>query len=113
MADISNVHEAKTHLSELLEHARAGEEIVIAKASRPVAKLVPFAPRPRARVAGLGAGAIAYSAEDSDAALAAEFRDGRPDDPLDVSIREQARRHKGAGRRRTTAGRAPRRAARR
>ncbi len=39
-----NVHDAKTHLSKLLERAEAGEEIVIAKAGRPVAKLVPFAP---------------------------------------------------------------------
>jgi prevent-host-death family protein len=40
-----NVHEAKTHLSKLLDRAEAGEEIVIAKAGRPVAKLVPFAPQ--------------------------------------------------------------------
>lgn len=35
-----NVHEAKTHLSRLLDEAAAGEEIVIAKAGRPVARLV-------------------------------------------------------------------------
>ena len=38
-----NVHEAKTHLSRLLERVSAGEEIVIAKAGRPVARLVPYA----------------------------------------------------------------------
>lgn len=38
-----NVHEAKTHLSRLIERAQAGEEIVLAKAGEPVAKLVPFA----------------------------------------------------------------------
>lgn len=37
-----NVHDAKTQLSRLLDRARAGEEIVIAKAGVPVAKLVPF-----------------------------------------------------------------------
>ena len=38
-----NVHEAKTHLSRLLDRVHAGEEIVIAKAGKPYAKLVPFA----------------------------------------------------------------------
>ena len=37
-----NIHAAKTHLSRLLERAAAGEEIVIAKAGKPVAKLVPL-----------------------------------------------------------------------
>lgn len=36
-----NVHEAKTHLSKLLERVRAGEEIVLAKAGKPYARLVP------------------------------------------------------------------------
>ncbi len=37
-----NIHEAKTHLSRLLERVQAGEEIIIAKAGRPVARLVPI-----------------------------------------------------------------------
>ncbi|HEV2746291.1 MAG TPA: type II toxin-antitoxin system Phd/YefM family antitoxin [Allosphingosinicella sp.] len=37
-----NVHEAKTHFSKLLDRAHAGEEIVVAKAGKPYAKLVPF-----------------------------------------------------------------------
>ena len=37
-----NTHQAKTHLSQLLEEVAAGEEIVIAKAGRPVARLVPL-----------------------------------------------------------------------
>ena len=37
---IVNIHQAKTHFSRLVERAAAGEEIVIAKAGRPVAKLV-------------------------------------------------------------------------
>lgn len=39
-----NVHEAKTHLSRLLERAHAGEEIVLAKAGKPYARLVPLEP---------------------------------------------------------------------
>lgn len=37
-----NTHEAKTHLSRLLERVAEGEEIVIAKAGKPVAMLVPY-----------------------------------------------------------------------
>ena len=46
-----NVHEAKTQLSRLLERVRAGEEIVIAKAGAPCARLVPLDPPPE-RVLG-------------------------------------------------------------
>lgn len=37
-----NIHEAKTHLSRLVERAAAGEEIIIGKAGKPMARLVPF-----------------------------------------------------------------------
>ena len=40
-----NIHEAKTHLSRLLVRVRRGEEIVIAKAGKPVARLVPIDPK--------------------------------------------------------------------
>jgi prevent-host-death family protein len=40
-----NVHEAKTHLSRLLERVQAGEEIVIAKAGKPCARLLPVSTR--------------------------------------------------------------------
>ena len=36
-----NIHEAKTHLSRLIERVEAGEEITLARAGRPVARLVP------------------------------------------------------------------------
>ena len=36
-----NVHEAKTHLSKLLDRVARGEEIVVAKAGKPIARLVP------------------------------------------------------------------------
>ncbi len=42
MARVTNIHEAKTHFSKLVERAEAGEEIVIGRAGRPVARLVPF-----------------------------------------------------------------------
>ncbi|MFI6863159.1 type II toxin-antitoxin system Phd/YefM family antitoxin [Streptomyces sp. NPDC050421] len=37
-----NVHEAKTHLSRILEHVATGEEVIISKAGEPVAKVVPL-----------------------------------------------------------------------
>jgi len=43
-----NIHDAKTHLSRLIERVEAGEEVTIARAGRPVARLVPLrAARPR------------------------------------------------------------------
>jgi prevent-host-death family protein len=42
---IINVHAAKTHLSRLVDRASDGEEVIIAKAGRPVARLVPIASR--------------------------------------------------------------------
>jgi prevent-host-death family protein len=39
---VVNIHEAKTHLSRLLDQVAGGEDFVIAKAGRPVAKLVPL-----------------------------------------------------------------------
>jgi prevent-host-death family protein len=44
MADTVNIYDAKTNLSKLVDRAAAGEEIVIAKAGKPKAKLVPYQP---------------------------------------------------------------------
>jgi prevent-host-death family protein len=41
MAEV-NVHEAKTHLSRLLQRVAAGEEIIISRAGKPIARLVPI-----------------------------------------------------------------------
>jgi prevent-host-death family protein len=49
MSESVNVYEAKTHLSQLLDRAAAGEEIVIARAGRPVARLVALADSPPRR----------------------------------------------------------------
>jgi prevent-host-death family protein len=40
---VFNIHEAKTHFSKLLERVLNGEEVVIAKAGKPVARIVPYA----------------------------------------------------------------------
>lgn len=48
-----NIHEAETHLSRLVEEVAAGEEIIIAKAGRPMARLVPLENAPKKRRLGL------------------------------------------------------------
>ena len=53
-----NIHEAKTHLSRLVERVEAGEEVVIARAGRPVARLVPYRARTRSRTPGLWRGRV-------------------------------------------------------
>lgn len=47
-----NIHEAKSKLSKLVEEVLAGEEVIIAKAGKPVAKLVPYKPSPKPRQFG-------------------------------------------------------------
>lgn len=50
MAEVINVHEAKTHLSRLLDRVHAGEEVVLGKAGKPYARLVPLKPSPKRRL---------------------------------------------------------------
>jgi prevent-host-death family protein len=66
-----NVHEAKTHLSRLLRRVAGGEEIVIARAGVPVARLVPVEERPK-RVFGGDRGRFEVP-EDFDAPLPEEI----------------------------------------
>ena len=75
MTKTVNLYEAKTHLSSLVDRAAQGEEIVIAKAGRPKAKLVPFreATTPREPANLLG---VTYVAEDFDDPLPPEIRAG-------------------------------------
>jgi prevent-host-death family protein len=63
-----NVHEAKTHFSKLLGRVEQGEEIVIARAGRPVARLSPVSPASKKRVLG-GARGQVWIADDFDAPL--------------------------------------------
>lgn len=55
---IVNMHEAKTHLSRLIERVVAGEEIVIGRAGRPIARLVPYVEGRQRRSPGRWAGRI-------------------------------------------------------
>lgn len=57
---VVNVYEAKTHLSKLLEAVERGEDVVIARAGRPVADLVPHRPRRRSIRWGALAGEITF-----------------------------------------------------
>jgi prevent-host-death family protein len=78
---VINIHAAKTHLSRLLAEVAAGEEIVIAKAGKPVARLLPFELRREPRRPGLMKGKI-WIADDFDDPLPEEimaaFRGERP-----------------------------------
>jgi prevent-host-death family protein len=73
MTETVNLYEAKTHLSRLVDRAAQGEEIVIAKAGKPKAKLVPFhqaaVPREPGNLLG-----ITFIAEDFDEPLPPEVR---------------------------------------
>jgi prevent-host-death family protein len=64
-----NIHAAKTHFSRLVERAERGEEIIIARAGRPVARLAPLAGPGRPRRLGLLEGRRIRIARDFDAPL--------------------------------------------
>ncbi len=68
MGKTVNVHEAKTHLSKLLERVQLGEEIVIARSGKPVARLVAVKEPGRRREPGSARGQIRM-AENFDAPL--------------------------------------------
>jgi len=72
MAVTVNIHEAKTNFSKLLARAISGEEVIIAKAGTPVARLVPFKEKPARRVPGSAIGKIGI-APDFDAPLPEEM----------------------------------------
>ncbi|MDB5075930.1 MAG: putative Antitoxin of toxin-antitoxin system, phd type [Chloroflexi bacterium] len=69
-----NIHEAKTHLSRLVEEVANGDDIVIAKAGKPVARLVAIEPQHAPRKFGLLKGRIQI-ADDFDAPLPADLLD--------------------------------------
>ena len=68
---VVNMHEAKTHLSRLVERVQAGEEIVIGRAGKPVAKLVPYEGKQERRGYGAWKGKV-WIADDFDDDLPAE-----------------------------------------
>lgn len=63
---IVNIHEAKTHLSRLVERAASGEDIIIGKAGRPMARLVAYTERKQPRKPGGLKGRL-WVADDFDA----------------------------------------------
>jgi prevent-host-death family protein len=73
MSSTYNMHEAKTHLSRLAERAADGEEIVIARNGRPLARLVSM-PERRTRRLGLARGRIDVG-EDFDAPLPSDIQE--------------------------------------
>lgn len=80
MSEMVNMHEAKTHLSRLAERAAKGEEIVIARSGRPLAKLVPIGDERRPRKLGLWKGKVRLGPDFDDplpAELQQHFEGGR------------------------------------
>ncbi len=75
MTETVNVHTAKTELSKLLARVEKGEEIVIARGTVPVARLVPIAPAPKKRVPGRYKGMFT---------VGPEFFEPLPQDELDA-----------------------------
>lgn len=75
MQTVVNIHEAKTHLSRLLDAVERGEDVVIARAGKPVATLVIYRP-PRQTIAPPGtlAGQGWWMADDFDAPIDDQFK---------------------------------------
>jgi prevent-host-death family protein len=75
-----NIHEAKTHLSKLLERVEAGERVVIARAGEPVAVLAPYRETLRKRRLGAFAGQVKIHADFDELPpdMAAAFGSERP-----------------------------------
>lgn len=69
-----NIHDAKTNLSRLIEQVLAGEEIVISKAGKPVARLIPYVQPTEVRKPGLMKGKIRINSNFDDP-LPAEIQD--------------------------------------
>lgn len=63
-----NIHEAKTHLSRLVDEVAEGGEVIIARAGKPVARLVPLVPSPSPKRLGLLKGKL-HVPDDFDAPL--------------------------------------------
>lgn len=68
-----NIHDAKTRLSALIAAVEAGEEVIISRANKPVARLVAVECKPARRQFGLHKGHALYVSEDFDEPLPDEF----------------------------------------
>ena len=71
---VANIHEAKTQLSRLIDRAEAGEEIIIARAGKPVVRMIAY------RIPGLWKGKVKISRDFDELpeSVAAAFRGERP-----------------------------------
>ena len=85
MARQVNIHEAKTHFSKILEEVERGEEVVIARAGTPVAKVIPIEPEPPRRKLGQLKGQI-WISDDFDDPLPWDEWLSNPDDPLNQEM---------------------------
>lgn len=72
---VINIHEAKTHLSRIVEEVAAGSEVIIAKAGRPIARLVPLEQTGSRKELGLLRGRFEVP-DDFDAPLPPDLLDG-------------------------------------
>ena len=77
-----NIHEAKTHLSRLLKRVEDGEEITIARAGKPVAKLSAFRERPLQRVPGMDKGKVIIHTDFDDPLPEFDPDYMHPEDPM-------------------------------
>ncbi len=72
-----NIHETKTHLSRIIDRVEKGQEIIISRAGKPVAKIVPLRSRVHRRGRGSLRGRVRLAAdwdsEETNAAIAADF----------------------------------------
>lgn len=89
MAETVNVHAAKTQLSKLLARVEAGEEIVIARAGKPVARLAPLAPARKPRRPGAWKGKVWIAPDFDDPIPEMEASINAPvEPPVDDRLRE-------------------------
>lgn len=87
---IINIHEAKTHLSRFVDQAAAGEEIIIARAGKPVARLVSLDTLPTRRKLGIFKGRLNVP-DDFDAPLPDEVLAGFTDPPIEPNATDRNR----------------------
>ena len=94
---MKNIQEAKTHLSRLVEQVAAGEEIIIAKAGKPMARLVPYVPPQPPRAAGFLKGQIQESADcwDTDEELIEAMAAGPIEPaPAGLKVAEESKKYR-------------------
>lgn len=76
-AEQFNIHEAKTHLSRIIDRVEEGQEIIISRAGKPVAKVVPLAARVHRKGRGSLRGRLAladdWDSDETNAAIATDF----------------------------------------